>query len=269
MTTEAEAQPVNDDCASAITISDGNTAFDTTGAAKKRGRKAGTPKTGGAGHYTPEPGLKGAPLRAWMLSQSGAIETLVRLSKGRAIKLHGPTGKVTWHYPSPEQVLWAVERILRKALPDLSGITLSGEKDGEPIRTSHRTTNSLGENVELARRLRLALDMGEKAQQESQDAPTNGRPLGKGNGGSGAQRVLEAPAESSNGQCSPAVGEATVVDKARGISVVRVSHDGRSDGGGDWDVQQRGKRVKVLRGITAEAAAQVVQALDAEGRFDE
>ncbi len=86
--------------------------------AKKRGRKTGTPKTGGAGHYAPDPGLKGAPLRAWMLSQSGAIETLVRLSKGRAIKLHGPTGKITWHYPSPEQVLWAVERVLRKALPD-------------------------------------------------------------------------------------------------------------------------------------------------------
>ncbi len=50
--------------------------------AKRRGRKTGTPKTGGAGHYSPEPGLKGAPLRAWMLSQSGAIETLVRLSKG-------------------------------------------------------------------------------------------------------------------------------------------------------------------------------------------
>ncbi len=33
VTTAAEAQPANDDCVSAITISDGNTAFDTTGAA--------------------------------------------------------------------------------------------------------------------------------------------------------------------------------------------------------------------------------------------
>ncbi len=59
-----------------------------------------------------------------------------------------------------------------------------------------------------------------------------------------------------------------MVDKARGISVVRVSHDGRSDGGGDWDVQQHGKQVTLLRGITAEGAAQVVQAMDAEGAFD-
>ena len=150
----------------------------------------------------------------------------------------------------------------------MSGITISGDPDGAPITTQHLSGSSLGVDQELARRLALLQDIV-SAPQEPQDAPADDRPLGKGNGGSGAQRVLEAPAESSNRQCGPAVGEATVVDKDRGISVVRLSHDGRSDGGGDWDVQQRGKRVKVLRGITAEAAAQVVQALDAEGRFDE
>ena len=156
---------------------------------------------------------------------------------------------------------------MRKALPDLSGITLSGEPDGAAIRTEHRNS-PIGGDRELARRIRLALDMGDKAQQESQDAPADGRPLGKGNGGSGAPRVLEAPAESSNGQCSPAVGEATVVDKARGISLVRLSDDERPDHGGDWEVQLQGERVRVLRGIALDGARAVVEAMDAEERFD-
>ncbi len=200
------------------------------------------------------------------MQKSSALESLVKLSCGKPIKLHGPTGKVVWHYPDASQVLWAVERILKKALPDLAGLQLSGDKD-EPVVTQHLDT-PLGRDKELARRLALlqrVIDVPE----ESQDVPADGRPLGKGNGGSGAQRVLEAPAESSNGQCSPAVGEATVVDKDRAVTLTRLSDDERPDHGGEWEVQQHGKQVTLLRGITAEGAAQVVQALDQEGRFDD
>ncbi len=209
--------------------------------------------------------MKPAELRRWMIESTKVLENLLRMADGKRVQLHGPTGKTYWAETTPQMMAWAMERVLRKCVPDLSGITLSGDADA-PIVTQHLDT-PLGRDKELARRLALlqrVIDVPE----ESHDVPADGRPLGKGNGGSGTQRVLEAPAESSNGQCSPAVGEATVVDKARGISVVRVSHDGRSDGGGDWDVQQHGKQVTLLRGITAEGAAQVVQAMDAEGAFD-
>ena len=108
--------------------------------AKKRGREKGCTETGGSGWYAPPPGLKGAPLRAWLLERSGALERLVRLSCGKPIKLHGPTGKVLWHYPDIQQTMWAIERILKKGLPDLSGLTLSGDADGDPIRLDARNT---------------------------------------------------------------------------------------------------------------------------------
>ncbi len=47
-----------------------------------------------------------------------------------------------------------------------------------------------------------------------------------------------------------------------------MTDDGKEDHGGDFEVQQHGKRVKVLKGITSDAAAQVAKAMDAEGAFD-
>ncbi len=93
--------------------------------------------------------------------------------------------------------------------------------------------------------------------------------MGHVNGSNGAVRVLVAPEQPINGTCAPAIGAAVVVDKDRAVTLTRLSDDERPDHGGEWEVQQHGKQVTLLRGITAEGAAQVVQALDQEGRFDD
>ena len=64
------------------------------------------------------------------------------------------------------------------------------------------------------------------------------------------------------------MGAAVVVDRDRAVTLTRMSDDGKQDHGGEWRVEQHGKQVKLLKGITAEAAAQVVDAMDQEGKFD-
>ncbi len=167
---------------------------------------------------------------------------------------------------NPETRLKALELLLAYAHGKPSQTQLVGGT-GDPIRTQHLADSSLGADGELARRLAL-LQAVVGQPQEAEDAPIDGRPFRYVNQSNGTQRTLQGPPESSNGQCTP-VGEITTFDSGRGITLTRMSDDGHADHGGDWDVQHNGARVKVLRGITAEGAAAVVQALDQEGRFDD
>ena len=160
--------------------------------------------------------------------------------------------------------MWAVERILKKALPDLAGLQLSGDKDA-PITTQHLTDSPIGADRELARRVGLLLGKAAEAPQAAQDGPTGARPT---NGHSTAVMPSDGPGESSNGVCTPAVGATVDFDKARSITITRLTDDGRDDHGGDWDVQQEGKAVRKLRGITFGGAKDVVAAMDDGGKFD-
>ncbi len=198
-----------------------------------------------------------------MIDNTKVIENLLRMADGLPVQMRGPTGKQHWFYPEFADVRWAMDRVLKRCLPELTGITLSGEADGAPIVLANRPADP-----EVARRLAL-LQRVIDAPEESQDAPADDRPLGKGNGGNGAQRVLEAPAETPIDVCQPPVGAAVVVDRDRAVTLTRMSDDGKQDHGGEWRVEQHGKQVKLLRGITAEGAAAVVQAMDQQGRFDD
>ncbi len=123
--------------------------------------------------------MKPAELRRWMIESTKVLENLLRMADGKRVQLHGPTGKTYWAETTPQMMAWAMERVLRKCVPDLSGITLSGDADA-PIVTQHLDT-PLGRDKELARRLALlqrVIDVPE----ESHDVPADGRPLGKGNG---------------------------------------------------------------------------------------
>jgi hypothetical protein len=234
-----------------------------TKTARKRGPKPGSPKTGGAGYYAPPPGLKGQALRAWLLDKSGALENLVKLSCGRPIRLYGPTGKVRFHYPDVAQTMWAIERILKKALPDLAGLQLSGDQDS-PIRTQHINDSSLGKDAELSRRLAL-LQGTVGAPPEPVDAPTNGRPT---NGHDTSVLPPDQPGESANGHCSPAIGEAFDFDSDRNITITRLSDDSRDDHGGDFEVRVSDQPIRTLRGITFDNARAVVEAMIETGKID-
>ncbi len=64
------------------------------------------------------------------------------------------------------------------------------------------------------------------------------------------------------------MGESTTFDSARVITITRLTDDGRADHGGDWQVDQQGKLVRKLRGITLDGARDVVAAMDEGGKFD-
>ncbi len=119
-------------------------------AKRKRGRQPGTPSP--KSYYTPPKGAKPAELRAWMLQQSDALETLVRMARGRPYKAYGPTGKSITRETTAERQLWAIDKVLRRCMPELSGIQLSGDKDA-PVVTQHLDA-PLGRDKELARRYR-------------------------------------------------------------------------------------------------------------------
>ena len=229
-----------------------------------RGRKKGCEKSGGSGYYAPAAGLTTAQMRQFMRDKSKTVENLLRMADGKRIRLFGPTNKAYWIQTTPQMMTWAMGQVLTRILPTMGSITLAGDADGTPIRTQHLTDSPIGSDRELARRLRLALDMGDKAQPEPQDAPTNGMPLGHTNGVDGAQRTQEAPEPPSG----PAVGKVTVIDKDRGIALRRLTADGRPDDGGDWQVVHGDKDLRVLRGITLLQARQVVEAMDDGGKFD-
>ena len=153
--------------------------------------------------------------------------------------------------------------LLSKVVPDMRSVELGGSADGEPIRTEVRDASSLGANEEAARRIKLLLHMAEESKQE-EEPPTDGGPLGYTNGSNGAQRTPDGP-ESPTG---PAVGEVTVIDKDRGITLRRLTADGRPDDGGDWLVVHGDKDLRVLRGITLPQAKAVLAAMDDGGKFD-
>ena len=99
--------------------------------AKKRGREKGCEKTGGSGCRKPPSGLKPAELRRWMIENTKVIENLLKMADGLPVQMRGPTGKQHWHYPEMADVRWAMDRVLKRCLPELSGLTLSSHSGPE------------------------------------------------------------------------------------------------------------------------------------------
>ncbi len=114
----------------------------------------------------------------------------------------------------------------------MRSIELGGSADGEPIRTEHRDASSLGANAEAARRIKLLLHMAE--QEEAEEPPTDGRPLGRANG------VAAKPAKSE-------LVAGHELQLAEDITAKLDTADGR--GGGDWSVSKAGEHVKRLPGL--------------------
>ncbi len=117
-------------------------------AKRKRGRQPGSPNP--KSHYSPPPDMKPAQLRAWVISNTKVLENLLRMADGKRVQLTGPSGKKYWADTDVATMRWAMDRVLKRVLPELSGITLSGEADGAPIVLANRPADP-----ELVRRLAL------------------------------------------------------------------------------------------------------------------
>ncbi len=214
------------------------------------GAPKGRPKPVGSGR---RPGVKNLATRQ--------IRELAGKYSLRAVK---QTWKLAQEAKDQTVQLKALELLLAYAHGKPSHTQLIGGAGGEPIRTEHRNS-PIGSDRELARRLRLALDMGDKAQQEAQDAPTDGRTM---NGTRTSVMPSDGPGESRNGVCKPAVGAAVDFDKARAITITRLTDDGREDHGGDFEVRAGDQLIRTLRGITFANAKDVVAAMVETGKID-
>lgn len=131
-------------------------------APKKRGRKPGCVKTGGRKKPGPEP--SGREARKYLEQNSGYLDLLCRMLRGKPIKRQGPTGKVIWYHPDFDDQKWALAQVLPRMIPTLASQELTGDADnplafkdaGEPLSMT-----------ELARRTVFILD---KAAREADDA---------------------------------------------------------------------------------------------------
>ncbi len=112
---------------------------------RKRGRPRGQPRTGGRAKgqrnwSTPE-------IRDALLGKSNAIETLADIAAGRQLLCSGPTGKPMWRVATFSERLRACEMILKKTIPDLAAVEMSGP-GGKPLFEAEPETPG---NREMAR----------------------------------------------------------------------------------------------------------------------
>jgi hypothetical protein len=155
-------------------------------------------------------------------------------------------GKVVWHYPDVAQTMWAIERVLRKALPDLAGLQLSGDKDS-PVLTEH-TEHALGGDVELARRIALVQRIVQQGPQEPEEPPTSGQGLVLTNASNGAQRTLEPPGESPD---EFEVGLVLNLPEKATATLVATDRAGI----GDWKVMKADGKKAAARSLVAVISA--------------
>lgn len=97
---------------------------------RRRGRPKGLPKTGGRKKATRN--WTAPEIRAYIMENSSAIETLIDIAAGKEFRTSGPTGKSYLAHPALGERLRAIELLLKKCLPDLSAIEATGA-EGSPL----------------------------------------------------------------------------------------------------------------------------------------
>ncbi len=192
------------------------------------GAPKGRPKPAGSGR---RPGVKNRVTRE--------IRELAGKYSLRAVK---QTWKLAQEAKDQTVQLKALELLLAYAHGRPSQTQLIGGAGGEPIR--QRLDLAGGHpDKELARRLAL---MFLRADEQPEEAPVDGRPMGHVNGANGAQRTPDGPGESPDDKFEVGL----VLDLPEKATATLVASD--RAGIGDWRVLKAdGTEVRILPGVTA------------------
>ena len=137
----------------------------------KPGRPKGSPKVPGSGRRKGKPNALGRAAREYLAAESGYLDMIAKVCAGKAVRMAGPTGKKTWHYPDWADRKWAVELVSSKCIPTMSAAEVTGA-DGKPLFEETRREKLLG-TMEQARRVAYLLAKGDLAKREIEemDAP--------------------------------------------------------------------------------------------------
>lgn len=172
-------------------------------APKKPGRKPGCKKTGGRKKPGPEP--SGREARKFLEQNSGYLDLLCRMLRGKPIKRQGPTGKVVWYHPDFDDQKWALAQVLPRMIPTLASQELTGDAEnplafkdaGEPLSMA-----------ELARRTAFIFDLVARETDESRRgavaAPRNGATAQAAEGFCLSPSAAAPASDTPNGQDTPA-----------------------------------------------------------------
>ena len=154
---------------------------------RKPGRKKGCVKTGGRKKPGPEP--SGREARKYLEQNSGYLDLLCRMLRGKPIKRQGPTGKLVWYHPDFDDQKWALAQVLPRMIPTLASQEITGDKDNPLSIDDNREPLSM---TELARRTAFLLDLA------ARDGDETRRPVAASRGvtatGGGLPPSASAPA---------------------------------------------------------------------------
>ncbi len=189
------------------------------------GAPKGRPKPAGSGR---RPGVKNLVTRE--------IRVLAGKYSLRAVR---QTWKLAQEAKDQVVQLKALELLLAYAHGRPNQTQLIGGDGGHPIRTDGLRPS----DPEFARRLAL---MFLRADEQPEEAPVDGRPLGHVNGANGAQRTPDGPGESPDDKFEVGL----VLDLPEKATATLVASD--RAGIGDWRVLKAdGTEVRILPGVTA------------------
>jgi len=96
------------------------------------GRPKGLGKVPGSGRVKGQPTRLGKEARAYLAEHGGALENIVKIAKGKRVRIAGPTGKALWHTPTPAEVVEANYWIAARLVPSMSSQEITGA-DGGPV----------------------------------------------------------------------------------------------------------------------------------------
>lgn len=113
-------------------------------ARKRPGPPKGSRKVPGSGRKANVTNWTALEVRQKLLPD--AVEKMIAILKGEAVLCGGPTGKAVKRRPTLDQQIRVLDVALRKCVPDLSAVALSGDADN-PVAVEHSSPRDLARSV--------------------------------------------------------------------------------------------------------------------------